>query len=78
MEVDPPGESAPLKLVKTPSSNHSADCSPLNLIKTPGSAAPPAATGAGASAYHSAPSSSYSLGAPTGNGQSRDAARVRA
>lgn len=67
MEAEPLGENTPLKLVKTPSSNHSADCSPLNLIKTPSSAPPSVAAAHGALAYHSAPSSSYSLGTPAGN-----------
>ncbi|XP_035250524.1 bromodomain adjacent to zinc finger domain protein 2B-like [Anguilla anguilla] len=70
METDAQGEDAPLKLVKTPSSSRSADCSPLNLIKTPSSAAPPG-VGTGAAAYHSAPSSSFSLATPPGSGKRR-------
>ncbi|KAJ8253343.1 hypothetical protein GJAV_G00211890 [Gymnothorax javanicus] len=71
LEMDSIGDNKPLKLVKTSTPNHSTDCVPLNLIKTPSSTASTPSTGASASAYHSTPSSSFSLATPTGSGKRR-------
>ncbi|XP_062383254.1 bromodomain adjacent to zinc finger domain protein 2B-like isoform X3 [Sardina pilchardus] len=63
------GEKTPLKLTTksraSSSANHGlSDCSPLNLqvIKPTGVATPTIVTNAGTLAYHSSPSSSYSVG----------------
>lgn len=75
-ETDTEAERTPLKLAKGSSSlfstaaGLSAGCSPLNLqvIKTPSLPAPTIVTSSDPLAYHSTPSSSYSLGKPPGNG----------
>ncbi|XP_072539752.1 bromodomain adjacent to zinc finger domain protein 2B isoform X13 [Salminus brasiliensis] len=76
-EAETDGEKTPLKLSKgvsllTSSANHSLpDCSPLNLqvIKPSSMATPTIVSGASAFAYHSSPSSSYSVGTSPGSGK---------
>ncbi|KAG9340882.1 hypothetical protein JZ751_020075 [Albula glossodonta] len=77
-ETDTEGEKTPLKLTKSSSllditSNRSENCSPVNLIKKPSVATPTILTSSGALAYHSTPSSSYTLCTLPGSGKRRRA-----
>ncbi|XP_066519299.1 bromodomain adjacent to zinc finger domain protein 2B [Hoplias malabaricus] len=75
LETD--GEKTPLKLsqgvplLTTSNNNSLADCSPLNLqvIKPSSMATPSIVASSGAFAYHSSPSSSYSVGTSPGSGK---------
>ncbi|XP_018597079.1 bromodomain adjacent to zinc finger domain protein 2B isoform X4 [Scleropages formosus] len=76
--TDTEGEKIPLKLTKSTSlqntsANHSISSSPLNLqvIKTPSMAASSALTGSGSLAYHSAPSSSFTVCTQPGSAKRR-------
>ncbi|XP_023665884.2 bromodomain adjacent to zinc finger domain protein 2B isoform X7 [Paramormyrops kingsleyae] len=76
--TDTEGEKMPLKLTKSTSlANASADSaansSPLNLqvVKSPDMIASTALAGSGASAYHTAPSSSFAIATPPGSAKRR-------
>nr|XP_015214187.1 PREDICTED: bromodomain adjacent to zinc finger domain protein 2B isoform X4 [Lepisosteus oculatus]XP_015214188.1 PREDICTED: bromodomain adjacent to zinc finger domain protein 2B isoform X4 [Lepisosteus oculatus]XP_015214189.1 PREDICTED: bromodomain adjacent to zinc finger domain protein 2B isoform X4 [Lepisosteus oculatus]XP_015214190.1 PREDICTED: bromodomain adjacent to zinc finger domain protein 2B isoform X4 [Lepisosteus oculatus] len=73
-ETDTEGEKTPLKLNKSAPAvlNASANCTPLNLqvIKSP-NLSPTLVTSTGTPAYHSTPSSSFSISTPPGSGKRR-------
>ncbi|XP_076852469.1 bromodomain adjacent to zinc finger domain protein 2B isoform X3 [Brachyhypopomus gauderio] len=77
VETEADGEQTPVKLSKglsllSASTNHSLpDCSPLNLqvIKPASMPTPTIMSGSAALAYHSPPSSSYSVGTSPGSGK---------
>lgn len=74
--TDTEGEKMPLKLTKSTSlvnasTDSAANSSPLNLqvIKSPDMMASTALAGSGAPAYQTAPSSSFAIGTPPGDGK---------